>query len=64
MPASRRSTVSPIALVNSQLPSPSITTLSPALCSLPQAFITKASLTDRQAIVSTPLPFKAAAFCT
>src|SRR5512142_2264444 len=45
-----------MALVNSAPPSPSITTLSPAFWSLPQAPMTNASLTEMQAMVSTPLP--------
>src|SRR3990170_1559390 len=47
--------VSPTALVKSPLPSASIVTLSPTFWFLPQASMTKASLTDRQAMVSTPL---------
>src|SRR3990172_3711297 len=47
--------VSPTALVKSPLPSASIVTLSPTFWFLPQASMTKASLTDRQAMVLTPL---------
>src|SRR5579862_9579060 len=52
----------PSARVKSPLPSASITTLPPAPWLSPQAPITKASLTDRQAMVSTPLAWIAAAF--
>ncbi len=45
----------PIALVKSPLPSASMTMSSPTPWSLPQASITKASLTAMQAMVSTPL---------
>src|SRR6185436_317103 len=55
MPFLVRSMLRPMALVNSAPPSPSIITLSPAFCSLPHAPITKASLTEMQAMVSTPL---------
>src|SRR5262245_9560874 len=56
--------VRPTALENSALPPASIITLSPVFWSLPQASITNASLTDRQAIVSTPLALSAPALCT
>jgi len=56
--------VSPTAFEKSALPSASIITLSPTFWSLPQAFITKASLTARHAIVSTPLARSAAALPT
>src|SRR6185437_15152184 len=55
MPFLVRSMLRPMALVNSAPPSPSIITLSPAFWSLPQAPITNASLTEMQAMVSTPL---------
>src|SRR5215469_13318259 len=47
--------VRPTALVKSPLPSASIITLSSTFWSLPQASMTKASLTERQAMASTPL---------
>ena len=56
--------VRPMALVNSPLPSPSIMTLSSAFWSLPQAPITKASLTEMQAMVSTPFALNLSASAT
>src|SRR3546814_4971166 len=52
------------ALAKAALPSASSFTLSPTCWSLPQASITKASLTAMQAMVSTPLALNSAAFCT
>src|SRR5690606_16301776 len=45
-------------------PSASMTTLPSALLDLPQADMTKTSLTAMQAIVSTPLALIWSAFCT
>src|SRR3546814_8313334 len=58
------SMVRPTACANSPLPSASIVTLPSALADLPQAPMTKASLTAVQAISSTPLPFSSSAFST
>ena len=41
-----------------------MSTLPSVFCALPQAFITNASFTDRQAIVATPLLLMSAAFST
>mmetsp|Transcript_17212 Transcript_17212/g.29416 ORF Transcript_17212/g.29416 Transcript_17212/m.29416 type:complete len:213 (-) Transcript_17212:51-689(-) len=54
-PLSVRSSSTPQALVKTALPSASSMILSPAPTLLPQASITKASFTLRQAMVSTPL---------
>jgi long-chain acyl-CoA synthetase len=55
--------VRPTALVKSPLPSASIRILSPTPWCSPQAFITNTSLTETQAIASTPFFFKSAACC-
>jgi hypothetical protein len=47
----------PTAAVNSPFPSASITTVSPTCCASAHAPITKGSLTEMQAIVSTPPAF-------
>jgi hypothetical protein len=49
------------AAVKSPLPSASSSTSSVMPWSAPQAFITNRSLTETQAIVSTPLAFRSAA---
>src|SRR5271170_7910454 len=54
MPKPEAFNSSPSALAYSALPSASIRILSPTLLDLPQAFITKTSLTAVQAMVSTP----------
>src|SRR5271156_2655836 len=54
----------PMARVKSPLPSASIRTLSPTFCALPQASITKASLTETQAIAWTPFFLSSSAFST
>ena len=60
MPNFEASISRPSALVKSPLPSPSIR-MSPSTDWLsPQAFMTKASLTDTQAMASTPLALKSA----
>jgi hypothetical protein len=51
----------PRALVKSPLPSASMRMSSPTPWSAPQAFITNTSLTDTQAMASTPLAFSSAA---
>ena len=51
----------PAALVQVALPSASMTILSPTFRSLPQASMTKGSLTATQAMVSTPLALSASA---
>ena len=56
--------VRPTALEKSPLPSASIITLSPTFWSLPQASMTKASLTERQAMASTPFPLMSLACWT
>jgi hypothetical protein len=53
-----------MAWVNSPLPSPSIMTLSPVRWSLAQAAMTKGSLTEMQAIVSTPFFLMSSAAAT
>ena len=60
-PKPRASRVSPVARANSPLPSASMSMAPPAPVFSPQAFITKASLTDTQAIWSTPLALSASA---
>ncbi len=62
MPKREASSSRPIALVKAPLPSASMTMSSPTPWSLPQAFITKTSLTETQAMVSTPLALKSAAW--
>ena len=54
-PLALLSTSAPIALVKFKNGSPIIIILSPTLFSLPQAFITNGSFTDRHMIWSTPL---------
>src|SRR3546814_9025497 len=64
MPCFEASMVRPMALANSPLPSESIVTLLSAPPCLPQAPITKASLTAVQAISSTPLILRSSALST
>src|ERR1700712_151537 len=64
MPRAFRSSSRPIALAKAAAPSASMVIFPPVPCSLPQAPMTKTSLTAIQAIVSTPLAFIASAFCT
>src|SRR5690606_24445705 len=61
MPKPDASNDRPRASVKSALPSASIMTLSPAPWSQPQASITKTSLTDPRAMLSTPLARMASA---
>src|SRR5262249_10038036 len=53
-----------IAWLNSPLPSPSMRTLPSAFCSLPHAPITNASLTEMQAMASTPFALNLSASAT
>src|SRR5664279_5135408 len=53
-----------MALVKAPEPSASIRMSSPTFWSSPQAFITKTSFTDTQAMVSMFLPFRSPACCT
>ena len=64
MPKPVASSSSPNALVSSALPSASIITLPSAPWSLPQAAMTKASLTDMHTIKSTPFAVMASALFT
>src|SRR5262245_45865412 len=54
MPKPVASSSRPSAFVYSALPSASMSTLPSVFCALPQAFMTNASLTDRQAIAPAP----------
>src|ERR1700722_11782846 len=63
MPKREPSSSRPIALVKSPLPSASIRMSVPTPWFSPQAFITNTSLTETQAMVSTPLAFRLAVCC-
>src|ERR1700761_3760349 len=63
MPNREPSSSRPIALVKSPLPSASIRMSVPTPWFSPQAFITNTSLTETQAMVSTPLALKSATCC-
>src|SRR3990167_5545039 len=63
MPRAVRSSVRPVALAKSALPSASMRTLSPVFWSRAQAPMTKASFTLRHQISSTPAALKSAACC-
>ena len=64
MPRAVRSSVRPVALAKSALPSAIMRTLPAVFWSRPQAPITKASLTDTHQISSTPAAFSSSAFST